>query len=159
MQVHNVSVIGSGQMGNGIAHVFALAGFDVVLLDVDQDLIDTALATIEKNLKRQAAKGAIDDKAAADAINRIVGSTDAQNGALADLVIEAVPEILELKLKIFRQYDGACAPDTTSPFPYSGLSPPSAAGTPYLPRPPYWSGACSRLSPAPTCGPSTWGRA
>ena len=108
----NVSVIGAGTMGNGIAHVFAQAGHDVVLIDINQDQLEKALATIGKNLDRQVKKEFIseDDKVAT--LGRIMTQTAMGEGVSnADIVVEAATENLDLKLKIFGQLDELCKPD------------------------------------------------
>ena len=107
----NITVIGSGTMGNGIAHVFAQYGFEVTLVDVVSEALDKALVTIGNNLDRQVKKGALteDDKAAT--LRRIHPMTDLQNGvAGADLVVEAATENVGLKLKIFSDLDRMAPP-------------------------------------------------
>lgn len=102
----NISVIGSGTMGNGIAHVFAQHGYEVSLIDIKQEFLDKALAIITKNLDRQVGKGLIseDDKIAA--LGRIKTFTALENGVKsADLVVEAATENMEIKLDLFRQID------------------------------------------------------
>lgn len=104
--MHNITVIGSGTMGNGIAHVFAQHGFEVTLVDISAAALDKALVTIGKNLDRQVAKGALteDDKSAT--LRRIHPMTDLHEGvAGADLVVEAATENVALKLKIFKDMD------------------------------------------------------
>lgn len=107
----NITVIGSGTMGNGIAHVFAQYGFEVTLVDVVSEALDKALVTIGNNLDRQVKKGALteDDKAAT--LRRIHPMTDLQNGvAGADLVVEAATENVGLKLNIFSDLDRMAPP-------------------------------------------------
>ena len=102
----NVTVIGAGTMGNGIAHVFAQSGHAVTLVDLHQSRLDAALGTIDKNLGRQVAKEKItaDDQAAT--LGRIATQTDLARGvAQADLVVEAATEDATLKAKIFEQID------------------------------------------------------
>ncbi|MGI4875432.1 MAG: 3-hydroxybutyryl-CoA dehydrogenase [Janthinobacterium lividum] len=102
----HVAVIGSGTMGNGIAHVFAQHGFTVSLIDVQQPALDRALATITKNLDRQVSKAALteDDKAAT--LGRLRTFTSLAEGvAEAELVVEAATENVDLKLRIFRDLD------------------------------------------------------
>lgn len=102
----NVSVIGAGTMGNGIAHVFAQNGFKVNLVDVNLAQLDKGLSTIHKNLDRQIAKGAITEEQKRVCLGNICTTTDMDDGVSeADLVIEAAIENLELKLKIFEQLD------------------------------------------------------
>lgn len=102
----NVCVIGAGTMGNGIAHVFAQNGFSVSLVDVSQEQLNKAIASITKNLERQLSKGAITSEIKETALKNIQTNTslssDVQN---ADLVVEAATENTELKLKIFKQID------------------------------------------------------
>ena len=102
----NITVIGSGTMGNGIAHVFAQFGFDVTLVDISKEALAKGIQTISKNLDRQVAKGAItaDDKSAT--LARINPITDLALGVKnAELVVEAATENVDLKLKIFREID------------------------------------------------------
>jgi 3-hydroxybutyryl-CoA dehydrogenase len=107
----NISVIGGGTMGNGIAHVFAQNGFNVNLIDLKQEMLDKALATIAKNLDRQVAKGSITEEQKAQTLANITPITSLQEGvAHADLVVEAATENVEIKLQLFRDLD-AFAPD------------------------------------------------
>lgn len=102
----NVAVIGSGTMGNGIAHVFAQHGFAVALIDVQQLALDRALGTIAKNLDRQVAKGALAEADKTAALGRIQSFTSLSEGvANAELVVEAATENVDLKLQIFRDLD------------------------------------------------------
>jgi 3-hydroxybutyryl-CoA dehydrogenase len=104
----NVSVIGAGQMGNGIAHVFAQAGFSVTLIDVNATQLEKAITTIGKNFDRQIAKGTITEDAKITALNNITTNTDIATGvANAQLVVEAATENIDLKLKIFKAIDEA----------------------------------------------------
>uniref|UniRef100_UPI0040471F60 3-hydroxyacyl-CoA dehydrogenase family protein n=1 Tax=Roseivirga sp. TaxID=1964215 RepID=UPI0040471F60 len=102
----NISVIGSGTMGNGIAHVFAQNGFKVNLIDVSAEALDRAMKTIEKNLDRMVAKEKIDEAAKANTLANISTFTDMKTGvADADLVVEAATENVTIKLKIFTDLD------------------------------------------------------
>jgi 3-hydroxybutyryl-CoA dehydrogenase len=104
----NISVIGAGQMGNGIAHVFAQSGHSVTLIDISQASLDKALATIGKNLDRQVAKGTLSEVQKAGALGNIATNTDLKAGvANAELVVEAATENVELKLNIFRDLDAS----------------------------------------------------
>ncbi|MDZ4822699.1 MAG: 3-hydroxybutyryl-CoA dehydrogenase [Flavobacteriales bacterium] len=104
----NISVIGAGQMGNGIAHVFAQNGYAVTLVDVKQDALDKAIGTITKNLDRQVAKGSITEEVKTFTLKNIRVETDLATGVSnADLVVEAATENVELKMKIFSQIDSA----------------------------------------------------
>lgn len=108
-----IAVIGSGTMGNGIAHVFAQNGFEVALVDVSADALKKALATIEKNLDRQVAKETITDSIRKSALQNITTYTTLNDGVQkSDLVIEAATENTEVKLKIFRDLDELCEPNT-----------------------------------------------
>ena len=101
-----VAVIGAGTMGNGIAHVFAQAGFEVSLIDVSAEQLAKALATIGKNFDRQLAKGAIEAAVKEKALQNITTHTSLEVGVKdADLVVEAATENTDLKLKIFQQMD------------------------------------------------------
>ena len=102
----NISVIGAGTMGNGIAHVFAQNGFKVTLIDVNAPQLEKALATINKNFDRQVTKGSITEDQKKSAIDNITTSSDVADGVKnAGLVIEAATENIDLKLKIFKQLD------------------------------------------------------
>ncbi len=102
----NISVIGSGTMGNGIAHVFAQFGYKVALIDINPQALEKALATIGKNLDRQVSKAMLTEEEKATALSNITTYTDLAKGvANADLVVEAATENIDLKLKIFAQMD------------------------------------------------------
>ena len=109
--VRKVGVIGSGQMGNGIAHVAALAGFDVVLNDVSADRVKSALATINGHLQRQVAKGAITEDARKAALARITTVESIDGFADCDLVIETAVEKEEVKRKIFHDLCSVLKPE------------------------------------------------
>lgn len=101
-----ISVIGSGTMGNGIAHVFAQHGYQVSLIDISSTQLEKALATISKNMDRQVSKGAITEAEKQEALSRIKLLTSIEEGVKkADLVVEAATENMALKLDIFRQLD------------------------------------------------------
>eukprot|EP01037_Dinobryon_pediforme_P001529 gene1529-1552_t len=101
-EIRKVGVIGAGQMGNGIAHVCAAAGIDVVMLDVKADALTKAMATIGRNMDRQVTKGTLSAEAKDAALGRIVTSTDYAAFGDCDLVIEAATEKEELKRSIFK---------------------------------------------------------
>jgi 3-hydroxybutyryl-CoA dehydrogenase len=111
MAIQRVGVIGAGTMGNGIAHVFARCGFNVVLSDVEQRFLDRGLATIDKNLDREVAKNKItaDDKAFT--LGRITAVVDRAQLADCDLVIEAATEKFEIKADIFCDLDRIMKPE------------------------------------------------
>jgi 3-hydroxybutyryl-CoA dehydrogenase len=106
MKIERITVIGGGTMGNGIAHVCAQAGGAVTLVDTDQDLLERALGAIFKNMDRQVKKEIISAGEKDEALGRISTATSLEDGvAEAQLVVEAVPEKLELKKKIFTTLD------------------------------------------------------
>jgi len=106
-----IAVIGAGQMGNGIAHVFAQSGFDVTLVDVSAEALQRARDTISKNLDRQVKKGTITPDAPTEILGRIKSETDTGVVADAGLVIEAATENADLKYKIFQGLEAEAAPD------------------------------------------------
>ncbi len=106
MNIKNVSVIGAGTMGNGIAHVFAQAGFVVNIIDVNPSQLQRALATITKNLDRQVAKELITEDQKLATLKNISYVSDITNGVQhSDLIVEAATENVNLKLEIFKQLD------------------------------------------------------
>jgi len=108
MNIKNVSVIGAGTMGNGIAHVFAQNGFSVTIIDVNATQLEKAIATIGKNLDRQVAKAVITEDQKNTTLSHIITNTSIAEGVKkADLVVEAATENTSLKLDIFKQIDAA----------------------------------------------------
>jgi 3-hydroxybutyryl-CoA dehydrogenase len=106
----NITVIGSGTMGNGIAHTFAQHGFNVSLVDINEAALNRALQTITNNLDRQIKKGTIDDQVKAATLNHIKTYTDLKDAVQnADLVIEAATENREIKLGLFKQLSELCS--------------------------------------------------
>jgi len=108
--IKTIAVIGAGTMGNGIAHVFAKAGYSVILRDVDQKSLDRALDTIGKNLDREVKKAKITEADKSATLARIKMTTDAKALAAADIAIEAVPEQRELKERVLKEVDSALRP-------------------------------------------------
>jgi 3-hydroxybutyryl-CoA dehydrogenase len=109
----NIAVIGSGTMGNGIAHVFAQFGYNVSLIDISEEALAKAMKTIEKNLSRQVEKGTVTPETKTKALQNISTTTQFKDGLReAELVIEAATESIELKLKIFGDIDEQTKPDT-----------------------------------------------
>ncbi len=109
----NIAVIGSGTMGNGIAHIFAQHGFSVTLIDISEDALKKAETTIEKNLGRQVEKGLITEDAKKNALANLATATFLKEGVRdAELVIEAATENIDLKLKIFKELDESTKPNT-----------------------------------------------
>lgn len=108
----NISVIGAGTMGNGIAHVFAQKGYKVTLIDISQAQLDKAIATIGKNLDRMVAKETITSEAKEETLKNISTNTSIEEGVKdAALVVEAATENVTLKLQIFQQIDKAAPAD------------------------------------------------
>lgn len=104
----NISVIGAGTMGNGIAHVFAMKGFNVSLVDISEAALEKALATIDKNLGRMVAKEKISEKERKATLANITTFTQMEEGVKkADLIVEAATENVDLKLRIFKSLDEA----------------------------------------------------
>ena len=111
MDIKTVGVIGAGTMGNGIAHVFAKSGYNVVLVDVEQRFVDRGLQTISKNLEREVAKGKLTAEQRDQALGRIAGTTDRNRLADCDFIVEAASERFEIKAELFRDLDAMCRPE------------------------------------------------
>lgn len=111
MDIEKIAVLGAGQMGNGITQVAACAGYQVVMIDIKQEFVDKGVATIEKSLSKLVSKERMTQQEADDARARISTSVDRSACHDVDLAIEAVPEILELKLSIFAELDEICKPE------------------------------------------------
>ncbi|MBW3629392.1 MAG: 3-hydroxybutyryl-CoA dehydrogenase [Gemmatimonadetes bacterium] len=105
MPIETVAVIGAGTMGNGIVHVFAQHGYAVTMIDVRDDLLESARATIAKNMDRQINKGALTQEQKAEALGRVTTSSELRAAESADLVIEAASENRDLKFQLFRELD------------------------------------------------------
>ena len=105
MTIDRVAVVGAGTMGNGIAHVCALAGLEIVLVDSDSGALDRGVATIGRNLERQQSRGRISAAERRRALDRIERATALERVGDAGLVVEAVPEIADLKYEIFEKLD------------------------------------------------------
>ena len=112
MEIQSIGVIGAGQMGNGIAHVCSLAGYDVVLNDISQDAIDKAMSVITKNMSRQISRGLISEEEMQSAMNRINTSLEIVDVGQTDLVIEAATEREDVKHKIFASLLPHLKPET-----------------------------------------------
>jgi 3-hydroxybutyryl-CoA dehydrogenase len=111
MSLQRIGVVGAGTMGNGIAHVFARSGYNVILCDVEQKFLDRALETIAKNMEREVAKNKITIADKESALGRIQGVTDRVRLAPCDCVIEAATEQFEIKARIFRELDALTRPE------------------------------------------------
>ena len=112
MTVERVGIVGAGQMGNGIAHVFALAGYDVLLTDISEDALQAAVGLIDKNLERQVSKGVIETTAKAEAMARLGTTKTLTDLGQTDLIIEAATERETIKQAIFDDLMPHLKPDT-----------------------------------------------
>jgi len=110
MEIIAVGILGAGTMGNGIAHVFARSGYNVILRDVEKRFLDRGLDTIGKNLDREVKKGKIAEADKAAALARIDATTDMSKLSAADFAVEAVPEQLELKIRVLKEADAVLRP-------------------------------------------------
>lgn len=123
METKTICVLGAGTMGSGIAQVAALSGFEVVLRDINQDLLVRGMGNIQRGLERLGKAGKIEEASVEPLLSRIRLTTDLAAGAsAAQLVIEAVPEKLELKQSIFKELDRVCPPETLLASNTSGIS-------------------------------------
>jgi len=111
MGIEKIAVLGAGQMGNGIAQVAACAGYSVVMIDIKQEYVEAGLAAIEKSLSRLVAKERMTQTDADEALALVSVSTEKSAAADADLVVEAIPEIPELKFSVFAELDAICKPE------------------------------------------------
>ena len=111
MGIEKIAVLGAGQMGNGIAQVAACAGYSVVMIDIKQEYLEAGLAAIEKSLARLVAKERMIQTDADEALALVSVSTEKSAAADADLVVEAIPEIPELKFSVFAELDAICKPE------------------------------------------------
>ena len=111
MAIERIGVIGAGTMGNGITHVFARSGYQVMLCDVEQKLLDRGTSTITKNLDRELAKNKITEAQKSEALKRIEGTVDCNRLSACDLIVEAASEKLEIKSELFRDLDRICRPE------------------------------------------------
>ena len=107
----NITVIGSGTMGNGIAHTFAQFGYSVLLIDVRQEFLDKGMDTISKNLDRQVKKELITEEQKNKTLSNIKTSIDIKDSKDSDLVVEAASENFDIKKKIFQDLDSVCKPE------------------------------------------------
>ena len=127
--IQKIGVIGAGQMGNGIAQVAAVAGYEVVMIDIKEDYIQKGMETINFSLGKLVMKERMTVADADSAIGRITTGTDRKLCADCDLVVEAVPEILSLKADIFSELDGICKPETILASNTSSISISTIAGS------------------------------
>jgi len=130
MEVKNITVLGAGTMGHGIAQAAIQAGFDAVLYDINKEFVEKGAARIQKSLSKRVAKGKLAEDQMKAILGRLKTSTDlAEAVKEADFVIEAVPENLELKKKIFAELDKLCKPETILATNTSVLSVTAVAGS------------------------------
>jgi 3-hydroxybutyryl-CoA dehydrogenase len=110
-EIKVIGVVGAGTMGNGIAHVFARSGFQVVLCEVEQRFLDRGLETIRRNLERETAKGKLTQAEAEKAMGLIRGTLEGQDFSICDFVIEAAPERFAIKQELFSELDSVLKPE------------------------------------------------
>ena len=112
MEIQSVGIVGAGQMGNGIAHVFALAGYEVLLNDISEDALQAAIALIDRNMERQVSKGLITEADKAEALRRIGSTKTLTDLGKTDLIIEAATERETIKTAIFEDLVPHLKPNT-----------------------------------------------
>ena len=112
MGVGRIGVLGAGQMGAGIAQVASCSGYPVTMVDIDGDALDRGMDSIRSSLQRIVSKGRMEQKESQDAMELITRSTNRSDFSECDLVVEAIPEILQLKLDVFSELDAICREDT-----------------------------------------------
>ncbi|MFO7988291.1 MAG: 3-hydroxybutyryl-CoA dehydrogenase [Desulfotignum sp.] len=123
MEIKKICVLGAGIMGAGIAQVSARAGFEVTIRDMEDRFVENGLTTIKSNLGRAVSKGRLDQAEADTVLNRITGTTDLDQAAGdADLVIEAILEVMDIKKQVFQDLDNICKKETLLATNTSGLS-------------------------------------
>jgi 3-hydroxybutyryl-CoA dehydrogenase len=108
MEIGSIAVLGAGQMGNGIAQVAACAGYEVLMIDLEQSYVESGMSSIEKSLSKLVSKGRMSQEEADSALARVRTSTRKKSASDCDLVIEAIPEIPDLKFSTFSELDGIC---------------------------------------------------
>lgn len=111
MEIEHIAIIGAGQMGNGIAQVSSCAGYRVTMIDIKEEFLDKGMNTINNSLNKLVSKGKMSEIEAESAISRISTSTDKSSASNADLVIEAIPEVLSYKTSLFAELDSLCKPE------------------------------------------------
>ena len=112
MAVGRIGILGAGQMGAGIAQVASCSGYPVTMVDIDEDALDRGMDSIRSSLQRIVSKGRMEQKESQDALELITRSTNRLDFSECDLVVEAIPEILQLKLDVFSELDAICPEDT-----------------------------------------------
>ena len=111
MEIEHIAIIGAGQMGNGIAQVSSCAGYKVTMIDIKEEFLDKGMNTINNSLNKLVSKGKMSEIEAESAISRISTSTDKSSASNADLVVEAIPEVLSYKTSLFAELDSLCKPE------------------------------------------------
>jgi len=111
MEISSIAILGAGQMGNGIAQVAACAGYEVMMIDIEQSYVDRGMSSIESSLSKLVSKDRMSQDDADSALSRVRTSTSKQSASECDLVIEAIPEIPNLKFSTFSELDGICKDD------------------------------------------------
>jgi 3-hydroxybutyryl-CoA dehydrogenase len=111
MEIERVGVIGAGTMGNGIAHVFARSGYQVILCDIEQKFLERGVATITKNLDREIGKSKITEAQKSETLKRIEVTVDRARLSECDFIVEAASEKLDIKSELFRDLDRICRPE------------------------------------------------
>ena len=112
LEIKNATVIGAGIMGHGIAEVLAISGLNVVVNDVSQDFLDRARQNVQSSLTRMKESGKINESVMIDTLARLSFSTDIKNSvAKADIIVEAVPEVLDIKKSVIKEVESSCSPD------------------------------------------------
>ena len=111
MEIEHIAIIGAGQMGNGIAQVSSCAGYKVTMIDIKEEFLEKGMHTINTSLNKLVSKGKISEIEAKSAISRISTSTDKSSASNADLVVEAIPEVLSYKTSLFAELDSLCKPE------------------------------------------------
>ncbi len=123
MEIKKIAVLGAGIMGAGIAQTAAQAGFDVMIRDMEDRFVENGLATIKGNLDRSVSKGKMEESTAAEIMGRIKGTTDLKEAAQdADMIIEAIIEIMAVKKQVYQELDNICKRETIFASNTSGLS-------------------------------------
>lgn len=112
MEIRSIAILGAGQMGNGIAQTAACAGYEVTMIDIEQSFVERGMAAIEGSLSKLVAKERMSREDADSALARVHTSTERDAAAECDLVVEAIPEIPELKFATFADLDGICKPES-----------------------------------------------
>ena len=111
MEIEHIAIIGAGQMGNGIAQVSSCAGYRVTMIDIKEEFLEKGMNTINNSLNKLVSKGKMSEIEAESAISRISTSTDKSSASNADLVVEAIPEVLSYKTSLFAELDTLCKPE------------------------------------------------